>query len=33
MRTSNWIRRTHVTLGFVVLGLMVAAILLTFLFR
>ena len=31
--TSNWIRRTHVTLGFVVLGLRVAAIVLAFLFR
>jgi len=33
MRTSNWIGRTSVTLGFVALGMMVAAIVLAFLFR
>ena len=33
MRTSIWMRRTHVPLGFVVLGLIVAAFVLAFLFR
>jgi hypothetical protein len=33
MRTSNWMRTTHVSLGFVVLGMIVVAIVLAFFFR
>jgi hypothetical protein len=33
MRTSNWMRRTNASLGYVVLGIIVVLLILAFFFR